>query len=66
MAASECQWFGIAIETASTFGSSKTRRRSWTYFGSEPYRAETCFMAGPMTFRSTSQTVMTRASLSLG
>ena len=36
IAASECQWLGVAIETASISGSSKTRRRSWTYFGSAP------------------------------
>ena len=30
MAASECQWLQVAMETASMFGSSTMRRRSWT------------------------------------
>ena len=36
MAASECQWLGVAMETTSTDLSSKTRRMSWTVFGALP------------------------------
>ena len=33
MAASECQWLGVAMETMSTDLSSKIRRMSWTNLG---------------------------------
>src|SRR3954447_6449830 len=62
MAARACQWLGVAIETTSMSLSSRTRRRSWTNLGSESLAAETCFMALEMTLRSTSQTVVIRAS----
>ena len=45
--------------------SSKTRRRSWTYFGSDPLPRVTAFIALPMTLLSTSQMVVIRASPSL-
>src|SRR5581483_12374722 len=59
MAARACQWFGVAMLTMWTVGSSMTRRRSWTYLGSSPCFCLTVRIAWAITAVSTSQTWVT-------
>ncbi len=59
MAASECQWFGVAIEMASMSLSATTLRMSCSYLGITPCAFSALFMASPMTAESASQMVVT-------
>ena len=58
MAASACQWFGVAIETTSMSLSSTTLRMSCSYFGAFPWAFSIGFIALPITASSQSQTVV--------
>ncbi len=55
MAASACQWLGVAMLTMSTDLSSKTARRSCTYLGSRPCFFAVCATRCMPTSRSASQ-----------
>src|SRR5262249_2438380 len=61
---SECQWFGVAIETASTFLSSRTLRMSFSVFGSGRFLSVSCLIR-PLYVRESGSTRYTTSTFGM-